>query len=428
MKKCYFVLRALVRNMSSNESGAVAVLFAVGLFMLCGVAGIALDYSRATWTQSNVQQALDAAVLAGLSETGSAESLSGVVGGSSKDQKIEIANKYFGANLKHLPKLDKFSFAFEDETLVGQASVRINTTLLAALGFGKVAVETISKGIYGSVHEPVCFMAMHPTRKHTLELNGSVSVIAPDCNIYGNSDNFDDVVDPHTADNFLVGKSVQAVGFGHHYVNNVAPPLEHAPELIPDPLAALAIPTAGPCSFNNTTISGGSKILTPGTYCGGLNISNGADVSFSPGTYVISGGAFVVSDSRITGVGITVALADSSATLFWTSSQIKLTAPTSGQYAGMAVIGARLPANHIINASTVDICGVVYVLNGAFSWVNSGTPVITANWTAWIIDGVSWDGDGTLHYNFDINTGNVPYPAALMNIVPRPGVGPRLVF
>ncbi|MBL4758684.1 MAG: hypothetical protein JKY32_13940 [Rhizobiales bacterium] len=40
-------------------------------------------------------------------------------------------------------------------------------------------------------------MAMHPTRKHTLELKDSVSVIAPDCNLFGNSDYPWDVVDPH---------------------------------------------------------------------------------------------------------------------------------------------------------------------------------------------------------------------------------------
>ena len=428
MKKRYPSRHILIRNLSANESGAVAILFAIGLFALFGVAGIALDYSRATWTQSKMQQALDSAVLAGLSDIGSAELLSGVVGGPTKEQQIGIATHSFSANLKNLPKLSAFSFAFENETLVGQASVRIHTTLLGVLGFHATDVATISKGINGSVHEPVCFMAMHPTRKHTLELSGSVAVVAPDCHVYGNSDNSDDVVDPHSANNLLVGKSVQAVGFGHHYLQNVTPPLEHAPELIADPLAALVIPPAGPCSFNNTVISGGTKNLTPGAYCGGLNISNGAVVSFSPGIYVISGGAFVVSDSHISGDNVMVALADSSATLFWTSSEIKLAAPASGPYAGMAVIGARLPANHIINASTVDICGVVYLLNGAFSWVNSGTPIITANWSAWIIDGVSWDGDGTLHYNFDINTGTVPYPTALMNIVPRPGIGPRLVF
>ncbi len=79
---------------------------------------------------------------------------------------------------------------------------------------------------------------MHPSRKHTLELKDSVSVYAPDCNIYGNSDHVDDVVDPHTPDNYLTGKTVQAVGYGHHYLQNVKPPLEHAPEILKDPLAA----------------------------------------------------------------------------------------------------------------------------------------------------------------------------------------------
>ena len=84
------------------------------------------------------------------------------------------------------------------------------------------------------------------------------------------------------------------------------------------------------------------------------------------------------------------------------------------------MMGARVEVVHALDASTVDLHGVVYLPNGAFSWSNTGTPSITAKWTAWIVDGVSWTGDGTININFNLKDSDIPYPPQL-NVIPRPG-------
>ncbi len=56
---------------------------------------------------------------------------------------------------------------------------------------------------------------------------------------------------------------------------------------------------------------------------------------------------------------------------------------------------------------------------GAFDWTNTGTPTITAKWTAWIIDGVTWDGSGTIKINFDIGSSDIPFRGALRSVIPR---------
>ena len=48
---------------SKNEDGAVAIVFALALLPLMGLAGVALDYSRASMQRAELQGALDAASL-----------------------------------------------------------------------------------------------------------------------------------------------------------------------------------------------------------------------------------------------------------------------------------------------------------------------------------------------------------------------------
>ncbi len=418
--------QGIFKSALRDKSGGFAVPFAVCSVVLVGAAGLAVDYSRITLTRSNLQESLDAAVLAGIAYVPDAKSSSGVKGpGITKEGRLEIARKFFESDFGSAENSVEGSFAYNGEVLEGSATARVKTSLMAVLGQSSSGVAAIAKATSEPFRVPACILAMHPTRKHTLELNDTLDVIAPDCNIYGNSNHPDDVVDPHQPENFLVGKSVQAVGYGHHYLPNVKPPVEHAPELIPDPLAKLNLPSPGACKYSGIRISGGVSTLDPGNYCGGLSVTNRAAVTLRPGLYNITGGSFVVNNATVLGDGVTVSLATPGISIDWTDAKIQITAPKSGQYAGMAVIGARNPATHVIDASTVDITGVIYLIGGAFKWVSSGSPAVSSKWTAWIVDGFSWSGDGTINVNFDINGSDVPYPKELY-VIPRPGK-PRLI-
>jgi Putative Flp pilus-assembly TadE/G-like len=405
----------------SNRSGGFAVTFAVLAVVLTGAAGFGIDLARISSVRSSVQQSLDAAVLSGISYSPDPAAISGVRGyGVTNADRIKTAVKYFETDTDNMAAISSKSFVFEGDVLVGRATARVETTLLAVLGPKFADVAQISKATSGPFRAPACFLAMHPLRKHTLELKGSVSVIAPDCHIYGNSSHPDDVVDPHTTENFLVGKSVQAVGYGHHYLPNVTPPVEHAPELIPDPLADFDIPAAGACQHKDTKITGGVHALNPGVYCGGLTVESGAIVTLKPGLFNLTGGDFAVNNATVKGDGVTVSFATPDVRINWAGATIRLSGPKSGQYAGLAVIGSRDPISHTISASTVDVHGVIYLLRGAFTWTNVGTPGVSALWTAWIVDGISWLGSGTININFNLKDSDIPYPKELY-VIPRPG-------
>ena len=123
----------------------------------------------------------------------------------------------------------------------------------------------------------------------------------------------------------------------------------------------------------------------------------------------------------------TIVLADDGVKLDWEDSEVRLKAPSSGALVSMALIGVRENLKHILRDSVIDIHGVIYLPNGEFEWQNTGTPTINAKWTVWIVDGITWKGDGTIYINFDIKDEEVPYPSDLRYVIPRPST-PRLVL
>src|SRR5437764_1511069 len=62
-------LARLCRGFIASRRGNVAVIFGVAAVPLFGALGAALDFSRITRSQSTLQSAMDASVLAGLSAT-----------------------------------------------------------------------------------------------------------------------------------------------------------------------------------------------------------------------------------------------------------------------------------------------------------------------------------------------------------------------
>lgn len=137
-----------------------------------------------------------------------------------------------------------------------------------------------------------------------------------------------------------------------------------------DPLAYIPAPPVGalPGSCGTSTSSpytgykgttaglvlNGTATLYPGTYCGGIEINYGANVTFNPGTYILTSavntsgasyGLTVDIGARASGSGVvfyntTVAGHNAGPiqfnfTSFTAGNGINFTAPTSGTYAGM---------------------------------------------------------------------------------------------
>ena len=133
-----------------------------------------------------------------------------------------------------------------------------------------------------------------------------------------------------------------------------------------DPLAGLVAPTPSGPTFKAVKVSGKKSItLSPGTYVGGINVSNYANVTLLPGVYYLQGGGLKVSgNAKLTGVGVTIynAPKTSQDTISISGNSIvSLSAPTSGAYQGVAIFqarGSKLPIT--VSSSTLNLVGTLY--------------------------------------------------------------------
>src|SRR3954468_23978200 len=122
-----------LRVFRAAEEGNVAVIFSLALIPIMGAMGAAVDYSRASATQSAVQAALDVALLAGAKD------------GSSGWK--TIAANVFSSNLgSRVASPPTPSFGKDSGTVyTGSVSTTVATSVLGVMGINSVAVSARGK-------------------------------------------------------------------------------------------------------------------------------------------------------------------------------------------------------------------------------------------------------------------------------------------
>jgi hypothetical protein len=139
--------------------------------------------------------------------------------------------------------------------------------------------------------------------------------------------------------------------------------------------------------------------MTPGRYCNGVTLHGGE--TFDPGQYIFSGGTFRTNaNANITGSGVTFFFLNNANIDINGSSHIAISAPTTGTYAGMLLVGGRTNANignNINGDATSSMTGAIYFPTqdvsyiGNFSGTNGCTQIVAKT--------VSWSGNATLGIN-----------------------------
>ena len=112
---------ALARKFRGDESGQIAVIFALALVPATVGVGAAIDYSRGNQVRSGVQAALDSAVLAA------------AIDGSSKWQEVAL-NTYNGNLAAKGIAPGTASFTLSNAIYSGTASTTNQTAFMALIG------------------------------------------------------------------------------------------------------------------------------------------------------------------------------------------------------------------------------------------------------------------------------------------------------
>ena len=161
-------------------------------------------------------------------------------------------------------------------------------------------------------------------------------------------------------------------------------PVYNSPVLT-DPLGYLTsdsdAPTAGSCTSQSSTPTSGTT-FTQATFCSGFTVNSGT-VTLSAGTYYIEGPVLLDSGATLTGTGVTLYFTgNGSLTANSNTSKISLSAPTTGNLAGIAIWQASSDSNAMIvdTGSYLNVSGAIYA-PGAQLTMNSSSGTSTAGCT-----------------------------------------------
>jgi Flp pilus assembly protein TadG len=392
-----------LRDIRDQQGGTVAILFGLIAAVLFGTAGFAVDYSRAVSLQARMQQALDAAVIAGLKvDTYS---------------RTKTATEVFEQNMAGTDV--KLGLKFKSDSadqFTGTATTHLPSTIAAAIGVFSLPVNATSTAAMRSSGK-VCILVLDKTASQAFLVNGGADVDAPECEVHVHSTAnpaaiFNSGTNIDSKRICIKGSSIIDNGGSH-------PNMKTACEPAADPyVGRYPEPASAACNFSNLNFNGGNVRLSPGVYCGWTNFNNAPNVTLDPGVYVVKGGGWNVNGGTWTGNDVTFYFADTSKIQFNSAVAAQLTPPSSGAYENVIIFEksglARSP--FVLDDSRgFDIKGLVY-LPSRDTIFNGGTSVTSKDFTivvnTLILDQTRWKLDSS---STEISTGGSDGAVRLIN-------------
>jgi len=177
-----------------------------------------------------------------------------------------------------------------------------------------------------------------------------------------------------------------------------------------DPLAYLAPPAVGVCDFTNLSIGGGlTRTLGPGVYCGGITLTNGSNITFSPpGIFVLKGGGLDIGGGvTAQGTGVTFYNTAGGGYAFkpfnfHNGANVNLSAPVSGPFTGIllfqdrAIVSALV--NNFIGGTTIFLNGSLYLPTTAVLY--SGGTDVAGSYSIIVAKTIVFQGGCKMHNDY----------------------------
>ncbi|WP_176441558.1 pilus assembly protein TadG-related protein [Granulicella rosea] len=357
----------------------MTILASMGMVVILGFMGLALDVGNVRYAKGKLQSAADAAAVAAAVEypncTGqtycaamqnaalSSLAENGITGASIVTNCSTASTSGVTLMLNTPPCLLGTSDPNRNKTNVLEVAVTEPQPLYFArvLGFGSFNISARSEA--GKVSNGNCVYALDKTGGNAITVDALAAVNAT-CGMVDESSAWNALSCNVLA--VLNAPHLSVVGGDQNFLCAVpkAPTTGIAMPSPADPLSYLTPPAATSCGTSKAspytgaasqlTILLGSVTLNPGHYCGGIVVGPLANVTFNPGTYDLSstncgllgtgllgdGGLSIDLLSNVQGNGVTFynrGPCGSITTLLSSVSlgAVNLSAPTTGQYAGI---------------------------------------------------------------------------------------------
>jgi Flp pilus assembly protein TadG len=409
---------------AKNCAGNMTIITGLAAIPLVAAAGIAIDYSRGTRVESELQQIADSAALA----AAAGQNISGTTA-QKQAQRTAIAQSYLDA---HLGNLGDAVVGTPTVTIgPNTVDVAINATVsgslvnvLSAPGqTGKTMTVTVNSKAAFSKDSYLCLLSTNMSEPESIYFQGNSEFMASVCTVQANSD---DANAMRTWGN-AYAESDGFCAVGGWAGSGFQPPPENGCTAKIDPYASLAMPTVGACDFNNMLVKNTTATLTPGVYCGGIDVSTHGVANLDPGLYIIKDGDLLV-DSQSTlnaPVGVVFYLTGNVSIIDITSGAIvTINAPKTGEgvgqaanYEGFAFMVDRATGigneHYISSGGAVNINGAFYApnanltiwANGNMNGASSYFPIVTSKF--------QMNGTATLYVKLDYAAAGYPEPTPL---------------
>lgn len=322
-----------------NQGGAIAVVAAIVIPVVIGFVGVGAEVSFWYFNQRKIQNSADAAAYAAavqlrIDASHAAMEIAGLDAASRSGFEAGIGTSQFNAP----PATGAFTAATAVEVTLNENVPRLFTALFAE---GTVPMSGRAVALITSAR-PACILALDPAAAGAVLFSGTSETLLENCDVAANSISPEAIMiqgggDLETDCIAAVG-GVSASGSSDLVLNECDAPVENTHEF-PDPYAELPEPDMlAPCESQNTFAGppGSVHNIGPGRYCGGLNINRTANLD--PGVYIVDGGALsIASTASLIGSGVTFYLTGDADLNINGSSDVEISAPTSGPYAGVVI-------------------------------------------------------------------------------------------
>lgn len=264
-----------------------------------------------------------------------------------------------------------------------------STVFLAGMFVDDPVVGTDATArLTASEDDEFCILGLDQVSDDTVATNGNVTIDSPACGIAVNSEDLEALT--------FGGNSTINIGslhvVGDYDVNGGSVDLTYdslKTNAMPvsDPYADLELPSYMPCSeadqSSKTTVTG-TDTISPGVYCGGLDLKGNGTVTFEPGTYIIDGGDFsIAGNGYMVAEGVTIIMTNSGGSSYGDygrfvttgGKEITWSAPTDelDDYAGVAFYQDRntpesTQRNFFAGNATLEVNGAIYTPSTETHW------------------------------------------------------------
>ena len=386
----------LTKSFIKSRDGNFATIFALLAFVLAGSASFGVTYTTISHERSELQDNLDASVLAGMS-----------LGYSATDQQRVAAaiammsqrTLKFGSSQEasFSVNADTSQFRVFNYTLIGEAKTEVSG-LFADLMGNNITTLSVKAVAEKSSTEPVCIHALNPRSAGSIQLYGSAS-LKSNCVVMADSEN------PTGIMTWGNTTSAEAKSFGvtGSFKGNFNPTPRIDVFPLKDQYADLPIPRPGACVDVASKLMHVEVELDPGTYCGGLTISPDSVVTLRPGVHIFNDGPLNISaNSTLKGEEVVIALVGDNAVINANSgSTMNLTSPVSGEYTNIQFISDRELNGSVYNEEWTTLSSTSLIYDGLMYlpeqglWLKGGSNIEGRSPTMAMVADQIWVQDDT---------------------------------